>query len=244
MKNIKLTLEYIGTNYAGFQVQKNAVTIEEKLAAAIEKATQEKVKLTASGRTDAGVHATGQVVNFFSATKISLSNLPLVINKYLPSDIKVISSKVVKDDFDARKSATKKTYKYKVITNAKISVFEEPFALFYPYALDYKKMEIAAKTLEGEHDFAAFMASGSQVKTTIRTILKTKLKKVKNGFEFSITGSGFLYNMVRIIVGTLLEVGTGKKDENVFIKMIESKNRALGGKTAAACGLYLEKVVY
>lgn len=244
MKNIKLIIEYIGTNYAGFQMQKNAPTVEEKLINAIEKATGERVKISASGRTDAGVHAKGQVVNFLSATKISLSSLPIVINKYLPPDIKVLSSEAVDNNFDARKSSKKKTYNYKIITDRAISVFEEPFVLFYPYALDYEKMKTAIKTLIGTHDFSAFMASGSSVNTTIRTIYKTKIKAFSRGFEFAITGNGFLYNMVRIIVGTLLEVGRGKKDETVFVKMIESGNRSLGGKTAKPSGLYLEKVIY
>ena len=208
--NIALILEYDGTNYCGFQKQKNGITVQEVLEKAIERATAQKVSVVASGRTDTGVHALGQVVNFKTDTTIAHEKLAIVINLYLPKDVKVVKSFKVEEDFNARFNAKEKTYIYRVCNSEYMSVFKENKALHFPKKVDLKLMKNAAKKLVGEHDFSSFMASGSSVKTTVRTIKKVDIFEQDGDIICEITGNGFLYNMVRIIVGTLLEIGTKK----------------------------------
>ena len=244
MKNIYAEIEYIGTNYNGFQIQNNGITIESVLVQAIYNATGEKVKITASGRTDAGVHALGQVVNFFVDCKIPSISLAKVINKYLPDDVRIIRTMQVNDKFNARYSAKKKTYLYKVYLGDDISVFDRSFYGVYNYSIDKELLKNSLLQLIGTHDFKAFMSSGSQVKDTIRTIYDVKVKSKKNTIAIEITGNGFLYNMVRIIVGTVLEIASKKLPADTIEKMLKSSNRKLGGRTFAPQGLYLKKVCY
>ena len=241
--NIGLVIEYIGTNYCGFQKQKNGITVQEVLENAIEKATAQKSVITASGRTDTGVHALGQVVNFKTNTTIAPEKLSIVINLHLPKDIRVLKSFVVREDFNARFDAVEKTYVYRVCNSENMSVFEENRALHFPKKLDIKKMQNAAKKLVGEHDFSSFMATGSAVKTTVRTIKKLSIYEEKNDIVFEITGNGFLYNMVRIIVGTLLDIGSLKKEDNIE-ELLLGGRRKMAGKTVGASGLYLKEVLY
>lgn len=241
--NIGLVVEYIGTNYCGFQKQKNGITIQEVLETAIEKATAQKTTIVASGRTDTGVHALGQVVNFKTDTTIAPEKLAIVINFHLPEDVKVVKSFLVSDDFNARFDATEKTYVYRVCNAENMSVFKINRALHFPKKLDIKLMENAAKKLVGEHDFSSFMASGSSVKTTVRTIKKLSIFKENDDIIFEITGNGFLYNMVRIIVGTLLDIGSGKKQDNIE-ELLLGCRRKMAGKTVGAQGLYLKEVLY
>ena len=241
--NIGLVVEYIGTNYCGFQKQKNGITIQEVLETAIEKATAQKTTIVASGRTDTGVHALGQVVNFKTDTTIAPEKLAIIINFHLPEDVKVVKSFLVSDDFNARFDATEKTYVYRVCNAENMSVFKINRALHFPKKLDIKLMENAAKKLVGEHDFSSFMASGSSVKTTVRTIKKLSIFKENDDIIFEITGNGFLYNMVRIIVGTLLDIGSGKKQDNIE-ELLLGCRRKMAGKTVGAQGLYLKEVLY
>lgn len=241
--NIGLVVEYIGANYCGFQKQKNGITIQEVLETAIEKATAQKTTIVASGRTDTGVHALGQVVNFKTDTTIAPEKLAIVINFHLPEDVKVVKSFLVSDDFNARFDATEKTYVYRVCNAENMSVFKINRALHFPKKLDIKLMENAAKKLVGEHDFSSFMASGSSVKTTVRTIKKLSIFKENDDIIFEITGNGFLYNMVRIIVGTLLDIGSGKKQDNIE-ELLLGCRRKMAGKTVGAQGLYLKEVLY
>ena len=241
--NIGLIIEYIGTNYCGFQRQKNGITVQEVLENAIERATAQKSVITASGRTDTGVHAMGQVVNFQTNTTIAPEKLAIVINLHLPSDVRVLKSFVVRDDFNSRYDAVEKTYIYKVCNAENMSVFEMNRALHFPKKLDIKLMENAAKKLVGEHDFSSFMATGSSVKSTVRTIKKMSIYKEKDNIIFEITGNGFLYNMVRIIVGTLLDIGCGKKQDNIE-ELLLGGRRKMAGKTVGASGLYLKEVLY
>ncbi|KXZ39015.1 tRNA pseudouridine38-40 synthase [Alkalithermobacter thermoalcaliphilus JW-YL-7 = DSM 7308] len=243
MINVRLTIQYDGTNYAGWQRQKNAVSIQQIIEEAIFSITKEKVNLISSGRTDSGVHALEQVANFLTNTKIPLKSIPKAINSKLPPDIRIISADEVSLDFHSRYSAIKKRYKY-IMTNFS---FEMPlyrnYAYNIPYKLDIEKMKQQAKSLIGTHDFVGFMGSGSSVKDTVRTIYDIDLYKKDDFIILEVEGNGFLYNMVRIIVGTLVDIGRGKINEDLTL-IIESKDRNKAGHTAPAKGLFLKKVYY
>lgn len=244
MKNIYAEIEYIGTNYNGFQSQTNGITIESVLTQAIYNATGEKVKVVGSGRTDAGVHALGQAINFYINCDIPSFALAKVINKFLPNDVRIICTMQVDDKFNARYSAKKKTYLYKVYLGDDISVFDKNFYGVYNYAINKELLKKSLLQLTGTHNFKAFMSSGSQVKDTVRTIYSTRVKTTKNTLNIEITGNGFLYNMVRIIVGTVLDIAAGRLPMDTIKNMLASGDRKLGGRTFVPCGLYLKKVCY
>ncbi|MCF6465295.1 tRNA pseudouridine(38-40) synthase TruA [Clostridium sp. Cult2] len=244
MINVKLTIQYDGTNYCGWQRQKNAKSIQEEIEKAIKLITGEKVDLIGSGRTDSGVHAKGQVANFFTHSKIPVDRFKFALNSKLPRDISIIDSRMVHEEFHSRYDAIGKRYQY-IIYNREIrNPLYRNFVYHVPYYLDYKKMEKATGYFLGTHDFATFMASNSNVKTTIRTINKFFLERTEDLTTFTIEGNGFLYNMVRIIIGTLIEVGNGKIKSSSVPHIIDSKNRNTAGHTAPPEGLYLEKVFY
>lgn len=244
MKNISIKIEYIGSNYCGFQRQKNGLTIQQVLEEAILSATGEDVSITPSGRTDAGVHALGQVANFIYNGNIPTSKLKIVINQHLPNDIRIVEALERENDFNARKSAKKKTYLYKIFTGQDMSVFDEDRVLHYPHQLDFALLDKCAQALVGEHDFACYVASGASNTTTKRTIYSASFERVGEYVFFRITGNGFLYNMVRILVGTMLEVATHKRTLQNFEQSLTGGKRADVGRTAKACGLYLENVCY
>lgn len=241
---ILLTVSYDGTDFFGYQIQPNKRTVEQTLNEAISKITGETVKSIASGRTDSGVHALCQKVHFDTQSKIPPANFALALNTVLPDDVKVISSKKVPNSFNARYSAKKKTYRYSLY----FSSVEEPLVKRYKtlikYPVDIEKIKSAAKVIEGEHDFKCFLASGSSVKDTVRTVYSVKVIKKGKNLDFLVTGNGFLYNMVRIIVGTLLSVGEGKLTELDIKNALISGERPQFFKTMPAKGLCLEKVVY
>jgi len=243
VKNIKLTLAYDGTNYHGFQIQQNAVTIQEELEKAIAKIFAQAVRVTAAGRTDAGVHALGQVVNFFVETKIPCERIPYALNSVLPADIVVTSAEEVPADFHARYSAKSKVYRYTVDHAPFPRVLTRHYAYHFPYRLDLDSMQRAASTLLGQKDFCTFMASGSSVKSTVRTIMALDLIDQDDYLTITIEADGFLYNMVRIITGTLLEVGLGKRHYDLT-PVLEARNRSAAGWTAPAHGLIMQKVKY
>lgn len=245
MKNICLIVEYLGTNYKGFQRQKNGITVQAVLEEAIFNAVGQRVTLTASGRTDAGVHAVGQAVNFFTNCTVPPEKLSIAINFHLPADISVIKSFEVPPKFNARFSAKKKEYVYRICTNKHMSVFEGNRAMHYPYKVDYEVLKCALVKICGTHDFSSFMKTGGQVEDTVRTIYKADYKLDKKGIlTLKFIGNGFLYNMVRILVGTILEISSGKLAVNVLDELLKGGRRPLAGKTAPACGLYLNKVWY
>ena len=244
MRNIKLTIAYDGTDFGGWQVQPNAITVQQLLENRLEEMFRQKVKLVASGRTDAGVHALGQVANFKADTKIDIEKLPIAINSHLNNDIRVFSAEEVDEEFNSRFSAKKKTYKYQIYNSRIMNPFLSRYAYQVPYKMDYSKIEDIRKILLGEHDFKAFMSSGSDVKTTVRTIYAVDYKVKGKLLEVEITGNGFLYNMIRIIIGTLVEVCSGKRDVECFRRAIETGNREELGPTAKACGLFLKEVMY
>lgn len=241
---VLLKIAYDGTDFCGYQVQPNKRTVESELKLALDGLLKEDVKLVASGRTDSGVHALSQCVHFDTQTKIPVKNLKDAINSTLPKDLRVISSKKVSSDFSARYSCKKKTYRYSCYLSKTENPMLERYKTLVEYPLDIDKMKAVSKTLEGEHDFKCFLKTGSSVKTTVRTIYSIKIVKKGSSLDFYVTGNGFLYNMVRIIVGTLLAVGEGKLDEKSVATALQTGNRALLGKTASAKGLCLYRVNY
>lgn len=243
-KNIKLTIEYDGTDYAGWQIQDNAITIQQVIQEALEKLTGDQVKLVGSGRTDSGVHALGQVANFFTRSTIPSDRFDHALNSILPSDIRVLSSQQVPLDFHARYSAKEKTYRYQMLVNTHGSAIVNRFYYHVRPLLDIEAMKRACKAFIGTHDFAAMQATGSAVKSTIRTIYEADLKEDKDRLYFLVRGNGFLYNMVRIMVGTLIEVGKGKIKDTDIPDILRSGKRERAGFTAPAKGLFLDRVYY
>lgn len=244
MRNIKLTIEYDGTNFSGWQVQKDKRTIEQEIEIALAKILKEEVKIIGSGRTDAGVHAMGQVANFITDKSIKPEELLYALNTLLPFDIVVINVEDVEEEFNSRITAKAKHYRY-VINNSKFpSALNANREYHFKYFLDVESMQLAANDLKGKHDFKAFMAAGSVVKDTVREIYDISVNRLGSRVVIDVIGNGFLYNMVRIIVGTLLDVGSGKSDICVVKNMIETGDRNLGGRTVGPEGLYLVEVIY
>lgn len=243
-RNIKLTLEYDGTNYCGWQKQPNAPTVEEALEKAIRKITGENANIVGSGRTDSKVHAFGQVANFHTLSNIPGEKFALALNGALPKDIVIRESEEKELDFHSRYWAVGKEYTYIIYNDKMRSPIRRNYSYFVNYDLDIEAMKCALNCFGGTHDFAAFMATGSSVLGTTRTITGAQLVENENLIEITIRGTGFLYNMVRIIVGTLVDIGIGKIDKNQVEKIINSKDRNMAGHTAPAEGLYLSKVFY
>lgn len=245
-RNIMITLSYDGSNYHGWQVQKNAITVQEVFQNALEKILKHKVDLKGCSRTDSGVHANMYVVSFMTFNKIKCENLVPAINKFLPGDIAVNTCKEVKKNFHARYSCTGKEYIYKIWNKKIKNPFLKNRVYHYWYNLDTETLKDAAKYFLGTHDFTSFTTLDKRdPKNMVRTIEYLKINKFENGLvEIKIKADGFLYNMVRIIVGTLLRVAQGKIKPNDIKNIINSKNRSLAGPTAPATGLYLNKVFY
>ncbi len=242
---IKLTVSYDGTEYCGWQVQDHGISVQQILEDAVEKISGERVRVTASGRTDAGVHAEGQVASFSVQTNsVPAEKYFLALNTVLPSSIKVLNSELAEDNFNARRNAKKKTYRYSFYFSRTIKPLLDRYSTQLYLPVDIEKMKECAKLLIGEHDFKGFCSSQTEVKTTVRTIFQLDIESVGEMLNFTVTGSGFLYNMVRIIVGTLIEVGTGKIELKDVEKMLLLGERSLGGKTFPAKGLCLMKVEY
>lgn len=239
-------ISYDGSNYSGYQIQPNQLTIQAVIEAALTKMHKgEPVKITASGRTDAGVHAYGQVIHFDSELDIPESNWKKALNSLLPGDIVVFDVKQVSENFHARFDAIKKTYIYTILNSADANPFEINYCAHVKERLNVDLMNQALQDLIGEHDFTAFCAANSYVKgDKIRTIYHASCQRVNNKVVFSVTGNGFLYNMVRIIVGTLIEIGLGQRPATDIKRIIESMDRTQAGKTAPPQGLYLNAVEY
>lgn len=244
MTNIKLTIEYDGKNYCGWQVQPNGMSVQETIENAIFKLVGKKTKINGSGRTDSGVHALGQTASFNTDSTIPSEAFSKALNHHLPLDISIVNSCKVDADFHARFSATGKHYKYVILNKGTRSPLNENRAYRVGKKLDIEEMKKAAAYFEGTHDFKGFMATGSQVADTIRTITAISVASIGDSIEINIEGSGFLYNMVRIIAGTLLECGLGKLNSSEFPHIIQSGNREAAGPTIPAYGLYLVKVFY
>ncbi len=241
---VKLTVSYDGADYCGWQVQPNGVTVQQKIEEAVFSATGESVRVTGSGRTDAGVHAVGQVAHFETECTIPPEKIYRALNVYLPQDIRVIKSERADDNFHACNCAKKKTYCYSFYKSEVELPLYDRYAVMLDKSPDINLMKETARIFVGEHDFKAFCSSGSGAKTTVRTIYNIDIKEDGARLSISVTGNGFLYNMVRIMVGTLLEVGYGKIPVQEINEMLATGNRTLGGKTLPAKGLCLINVEY
>lgn len=244
MHNIKLTLQYDGTAYHGWQTQENAITVQATVENVIKKLTGTKPQLVGCGRTDTGVHAKKYICNFKSETSIPCDKLPYALNSHLPGNIVCTHAEYADRNFDSRKSAKGKTYTYLIANSQYRNVFYTTRAWHYRYKLDIEEMRKAARHFLGTHDFIGFAASGFTVKTTVRTITDIKIDSDGDIISISVTGNGFLYNMVRIIAGTLVFAGNGKIKPEDIPDIIASKERKRAGITAPACGLYLTEVFY
>ncbi len=244
MRNIKLVIEYDGKSFNGWQKQPNKLNIQGEIEKAIGEITGEEIELIASGRTDAGVHSLGQVANFKTNSKIDIEKFPYAINSKLKKSIVIKSAEEVPERFHSRYSVHSKTYRY-TINNSKFgTALYRDMEYHFPIKLDENKMQEAAKYFEGEHDFKAFKASGTSSKSSVRIIYKAVVKRQDDRVIIEITGNGFLYNMVRIIAGTLVDVGIGKIEPEEIKNIIEEKDRKKAGKTLPARGLCLLEVQY
>lgn len=244
MKNILIEIEYDGSNYCGWQVQTNGATIQQKIEEAIENLTGEKLRINGAGRTDAGVHAFGQTATFQTATSIPPTAISKSLNPRLPDDISIISSKEVPSDFHARFSAKGKIYRYVIFNRQQRSPFQDKKSFRYGKSIDIEAMQSAANHFIGTKDFRAFMAAGSSVIDTTRTIYRLEVRNEGQMIFIETEGNGFLYNMVRIIAGTLLECGEGKINPEAVSSIIDSLDRENAGRTLPGYGLYLVKVIY
>ena len=244
MKNIKLIIEYDGTNYYGWQKQPDGNTVQQKIEKAISEVTGEVIDLIGCSRTDSGVHATGYVANFDTNSTIPGEKFYIVINQKLPKDIVVIKSEEVDKEFHARFSSTGKMYCYSILNQPIRSPLNSRYYHHIYKPLNIDLMIEGSKYMIGEKDFKAFQNNGSEVNSTVRTINDIKIVKDENYIKIYVTGDGFLYNMVRIIAGTLIDVGLGYKKPEQVLDIIESKDRSKAGKTAPALGLKLVKVFY
>ena len=244
MKNIRLTIEYDGKDFNGWQKQPNKLNIQGEIERAIEEITGEKVDLIASGRTDAGVHALAQMANFKTNSNLPVEKYPIALNTKLKKSIRIQKAEEVEEDFHSRYHCKQKTYRYVINNSEQGSSIYRNLEYFVPNKLNVEKMQEAVKYFEGEHDFKAFKASGTSSKSSVRTIYKTKVEKQGDRIIIELTGNGFLYNMVRIIAGTLVEVGLGKIEPNEIPEIIEKGERTRAGKTLPPQGLYLVKVEY
>lgn len=246
MRNMKLTLEYDGSRFFGFQRQKGRRTVQSELEKALRKLFIKRTKISsASGRTDAGVHATGQVVNVKTDSTIPLFKIQLGLNTYLPEDLAVVRIEEMPDSYHARFQAKRKRYEYAVWNHKVRSPLQRSRAYHFPYDLDMVLMQNAAKLLVGRHDFKSFQAKWSDGRSdSVRTIHRLGIKKEASEVRFVVEGDGFLYNMVRNIVGTLLFVGCGKISLKDFKEIIRKRDRRHAGPTVPAHGLVLVGVVY
>lgn len=243
MQNIKLTIGYDGSRYHGFQLQKNAITVQERLEKAIHTVFGNPVRVNSAGRTDSGVHAEGQVVNFHSSSQIPIERIPYALNSVLPSDIVVDRAEKVSEMFHARYSAVSKVYTYTIDNAPHPRVLARHYALHLRGTLELALMKKAAITLLGNHDFSSFMGSASSVKTTVRHLSRLNVDDSDGFIIITAEANGFLYNMVRIIVGTLVEVGRGKREPDLQT-LLKAKNRNVAGRTVSPHGLILREVKY
>ncbi|HNY65868.1 MAG TPA: tRNA pseudouridine(38-40) synthase TruA [Deltaproteobacteria bacterium] len=240
----KLILAYDGSGYHGWQVQAGDNSVQETLERALGKILSHDVRVTASGRTDTGVHALGQVVSFGTSSSIPAEGLMKALNSLLPPDIRVLQASTAEPDFHARYGAVSKTYLYVIDTEPVMSPFSYRYALHHPGSLDLEAMDRAAGLLLGEHDFRSFMGTGSEVKTTVRRIIVSTVFAKGSKVFFVIQGSGFLRHMVRNIVGTLIQIGEGRIAPGEMTRILELKDRVHAGPTAPPQGLYLVSVEY
>lgn len=241
---IKITLSYDGTDFCGWQKQKNGVSVQGTVEDAIFALTGERVSVVGSGRTDAGVHAKGQVAHFDTQSDVPPERFYKALNTFLPDAVKVLSSEKVSDKFNANRTAKRKTYEYSLYVSDVEEPLKERYSVRVYGNLSIEKMRAAAETLTGERDFKAFSATGSGVKTTVRTVYGISVDKTGEDIKIKVCGNGFLYNMVRIMAGALVKTGKGEIAESDIIKALDTGDRTLLGETMPAKGLCLLGVEY
>lgn len=245
MKNYKILIQYDGSRYKGWQVQNSTdQTIQGKIQTVLEQLAGHPVEVIGSGRTDAGVHAIGQVANFYIEDSFKKGEILEYLNRYLPMDIAILSIEDVPERFHSRFLAIKKTYVYRIHTSPIPDVFERKYKYTYTEKLDVARMKEAAEHLIGTHDFMAFCGNKKMKKSTVRTVMAIEITEKENELVIAYTGDGFLQQMIRIMTGTLIEVGTGRKEPKDLIKILESKDRSEAGYTVPAEGLALYEVTY
>lgn len=242
VKRVRLTVAYDGTNYHGWQVQNNGITIESELNRCLTDLLREPIEVIGASRTDSGVHALGNIAVFDTTSRMPAEKISYALNQRLPEDIRVQRSEQVADDWHPRKCASRKTYEYRIYRAEFPMPVKRLYSLFTYHELDVNRMQEAAAYLEGEHDFKSFCQTGAQVESTVRTLYSVEVEaQGENDLVIRVCGNGFLYNMVRIIAGTLLEIGQGKKDPMDIFAILEAKDRSAAGPTAPAHGLTLIK---
>lgn len=244
-----LKIAYDGTAYAGWQRQKNATSVQERLEEAVYSALRANVRITGSGRTDAGVHAAGQVCHFdLENVRVPPEKMPDCLNRFLPPDIRALEGWAAKDGFDSNRSAKRKTYCYSLYVAEREMPLKERFAVRIDSAPAIEKLQAASQLLEGEHDYKAFCASGSSVRTTVRTVYEVRVEETQSfggrDIKMYVTGNGFLYNMVRTMAGELLDLATGRRTAESLQRAYQTGDRSLLGKTMPAKGLTLMQVEY
>lgn len=244
MKRIKLIVAYDGTNYCGWQTQINGITVEEVLNKTLSGLLKEDIRVIGASRTDSGVHALGNVAVFDTESKIPGDKFSFALNQRLPEDIRIQESCQVADDFHPRFCDTIKTYEYKILNRKFALPTERLYSTFVYYPLDVEKMQMAAAYLVGEHDFKSFCSSGSQVESTVRTITDISVEKHGEMISIRVSGNGFLYNMVRIIVGTLMKIGLGVWEPERMEEILNACDRNAAGPKAEARGLTLVEIRY
>lgn len=244
MIRVKLTVAYDGTNYCGWQIQDNGITIEEILNRELSALLKEDIKVIGASRTDSGVHALGNVAVFDTETRIPAEKLSFALNQRLPEDIRITNSCQVADDFHPRFCDTIKTYEYKIWNDRFPNPLVRLYSKFVYYRLDMEKMQQAANYLVGEHDFKSFCSARTQVENTVRRVTDISFRQEGNMIIMQIKGYGFLYNMVRIIMGTLLKVGMGMYEPEHVKEILEACDRSAAGPKAEACGLTLVGIEY
>ncbi|XJZ27471.1 tRNA pseudouridine(38-40) synthase TruA [Bacillota bacterium Lsc_1132] len=245
MQRYKCIISYDGTAFAGYQGQPNKRTVQGEIESVLAKLHKgEEVRIFASGRTDAGVHAKGQVIHFDSPLAIPESRWALAIHSQLPDDISILSVEKVASSFHARFDAVGKEYRYVLLLSKDRDPFLRNYAYWYPYRLNIEAMKEASKYLIGTYDFTSFCSAKTEVEDKVRTIAEITLSQEGPLLTFQFKGNGFLYNMVRILVGTLLEVGSGERRPEDIAAILAQRDRTIAGKTAPARGLYLWEVFY
>lgn len=243
MSRIRLIIQYDGTDYVGWQTQPNGIAVQQKIEEELHRITGEDITLHASGRTDSGVHARAQVAHFDTDSRISEDKFAYALNAYLPEDIRIIYSGSA-ENFHARFDVKKKHYRYQIWNAAHMDPFMKNTALHVHSFLDVEKMNAAAKLILGEHDFKAFKSVGVELKSTVREIFSSSWKQEGALITYDVSGSGFMYNMVRILVGTMIEIGKGQREKESILEALEKGERDLLGATAPAKGLFLYRVEY
>ena len=241
-KRVRLTVAYDGTNYHGWQIQNNDITIESELNRCLTDLLREPVEVIGASRTDSGVHALGNIAVFDTTSRMPAEKISYALNQRLPEDIRIQKSEQVPDDWHPRRCDSRKTYEYRIYRAQFPMPVKRLYSLFTYYELDVNRMQEAAAYLEGEHDFKSFCQTGAQVESTVRTLYSVEVEEQgENDLVIRVCGNGFLYNMVRIIAGTLLDIGQGKRDPMDIFTILEAKDRSTAGPTAPAHGLTLMK---